>query len=139
MIVGAVIARLEAIPQTFALVEGVERLSALATEVPTATPAACVFLDEEAAEENERVNGVSQRVEGDLKVVVTTSDVSDARGATGADDMEALKAEVRESLIGWTPPGADDVVTYLGARLVRAAGGYVTVEMTFATAFTVRA
>lgn len=134
MIVGGVIARLEA-ANVFALVEGAAELAALQDAAPPASPAAYVFIDEEAAEPNDRLNAVLQRVEVDLSVVLMTTDVSDATGGAGAAEIEALKAAVRAALVGWTPAAGDDVVTYVGARLVRARNGVVTVEMTFAAAF----
>jgi tetrahydromethanopterin S-methyltransferase subunit G len=130
------IARLKAeMPNAFGIVEGAAAFAALGTAKPKAVPAAYVFTDEEAAEANERLDGVSQRVETDVGVVLITSDVSDRRGAAASADVETLKRDVIAALVGWRPDSADDVMTYVGARLVRAREGLVTLEMTFATAF----
>ena len=138
MIVAEVIQRLSD-ANVFGLVEGAAELMSLGEAAPIVSPAAYVFIDEEAAEENERANAVLQRVEVDLSVVLMTTNVSDTKGGAGADDIEALKATARDHLVGWTPASAGDVVTYVGARLVRARNGLVVVEMTFATAFYVTA
>ena len=131
-----VIARLLGIsPAVFSLVEGTAELASRGTGAPAALPAAYVFVGEEGSAENERLNGVLQRTEVDLKVVIITGNVSDASGGAAAADLEALKAAVRTALLGWQPTGADDIITSVGGELVRARDGLVWWEMTFATAF----
>ncbi len=135
MIVAEIIARLEAIdPAPFALVEGAAELAALASGTPTAMPAAYVYTAEEASADNERVTGVLQRTEIDVSIVLVTSSVADPRGGAAAGDLEALKIAARGALIGWQPPSADDVLTYVGGRIVRFRDGAVWWEMTFGTA-----
>jgi hypothetical protein len=134
VIVAEIIARL-ADANAFAMIEGAAELAALKDAAPPASPAAYVFIDEEAAEPNDRMNAVLQRVEVDVSVVIMATNVSDATGGAGSDDVETLKAAATAVLVGWQPESAADVVTYVGARLVRARSGTVTVEMTFATAF----
>ncbi|KQO53072.1 Gp37 family protein [Methylobacterium sp. Leaf85] len=118
----------------FSIVEGSAELASLGTAQPNALPAAYVFISEEAAADNERVNAVLQRMEVDVSVVVITGNVSDAQGAAASVEIESLKKVVRAALIGWQPEGADDVLTNVGGRLVRARDGLVWWELTFATA-----
>lgn len=135
MIVAEVIERLRArTGSPFGLIEGAAELASLGSAQPTALPAAYVYTAEEAASENERINGVLQRLEIDLAVVVVAGNVSDATGGAAASDIESLKRFVRSALVGWEPPSADDVVTNVGARIVRVRDGAVWCEMTFATA-----
>lgn len=135
MIVAEVIARLEekASPP-LALVAGSADLASLGSAQPPAVPAAYAFISEEAAGDNERTNAVLQRMEMDVSVVLICGNVSDERGAAASADIEALKVAVRAALVGWQPPSADDVVTNVGGKLVRARDGLVWWELTFATA-----
>ena len=75
-----------------------------------------------------------QRLEIDVSVVIVASNLGDATGAAAAGDVETLKPAVRRALVGWQPASAEDVITNVGARIVRARDNYVWVEMTFATA-----
>lgn len=133
--IAAIIERLKAeASPPFSIVEGSADLASLGAGQPNAMPAAYVFVAEEAAEENSRVNAVMQRMEIDVSVVVITSNVSDVQGAAASVEIETLKKAVRRALVGWQPEGADDVITNVGSRLVRVREGAVWVEMTFATA-----
>lgn len=135
MIVAEVIERLRAqVGSPFALVEGAAELAILGNAQPNALPAAYVYTAEEAAEPNERIGAVLQRVEVDIAVVVIAGNVSDATGAAAASDVESLKRFVRSALVGWEPEVADDIITNVGARIVRVRDGAVWCEMTFATA-----
>lgn len=135
MIVAEIITRLQSVASPpFALIEGAAELAALGMGAPIAMPAAYVFVTEEASTENERVNAVLQRTELDIAVILVAASVADPRGDAAIADIEALKAVVRSALIGWQPPSADDVITSVGGRLVRARDGAVWWEMTLATA-----
>lgn len=133
--IGEIIERLKAeASPPFALVEGAAELASLGNAQPNALPAMFVFSSEEAASENERANAVLQRMEIDVSVVVIAGNVSDPRGAAASVDVEALKRAVRKALVGWQPASAEDVITNVGGRLVRARDGLVWWELTFATA-----
>ena len=135
MIVAEVSERLRAMtPAVFMLVEGVAEIAALKTARPAALPAAYVFISQEAAGDNERITGVLQRVEMDLSVVLVTENLSDPREEAASNDVTALKGRVNSALLGWQPPSAEDVVTAVGGRLVRARDGLVWWEMLFGTA-----
>lgn len=135
MIVAEVIARLQAqAAPKFAIVAGSADLASIGTGKPNALPAAYVFISEEAASQNERVNAVLQRMEIDVSVVLIAGNVGDPRGGAASADIEPLKRGVRRALVGWQPPSADDVITNVGGKLVRAAGGTVWWELIFGTA-----
>lgn len=136
MIVAEIIDRLraEAMPP-FALVEGAAELAAIGGGAPMAQPAAYVFLGEEASAENDRIGALLQRTDCGISIVIVAGNVSDARGAAAAGDIEALKTAVRSCLLGWQPPSADDVITAAGGQMVRVRDGYVWWEMTLATAY----
>ncbi|WP_264047484.1 phage tail terminator protein [Methylobacterium flocculans] len=136
MMVAQIIQRLQGAPSSpFALVEGAAQLASLGTGAPNATPAAYVYVTEEAASENERMNGPPlQRMEIDVTVLLVVENVSDGQGAAAAADVEAVKSFARAALLGWQPPAADDVITIVGGRLVRAKDGLVWWELMFAAA-----
>lgn len=134
MIPDEVIARLKAaLDCPFAIVEGASELAAIVDQ-PLATPAAYVIVKEEASGENERVNGVLQRTEMDIGVVIVADNLSDASGAAASVDLEALKRFVRGRLIGWQPASAEDVLLHVGGQLVKARNGALWWEMTLSTA-----
>lgn len=136
MIVPEIIDRLKTAPQTpLRLTDGAAALASLGTNAaPKALPAAFVYVSEEAAAENSRATGVLQRVEMDVTVVLVSQNVSDPRGAAASSDVEALKVWAKARLLGWQPASAEDVLTYVGGRMVRAREGLVWWELTFATA-----
>ena len=136
MIVADVIARLHALsPPVFRIVAGALELAAV-REQPAAVPAAYVFIENEAAAENEAMTGaVTQRVETDLAVVIVASNVSDAAGGALAADLEAIKRRVLVALLGWLPPQGDDIVTYVGSETIRMKGGYAACQLTFSAPY----
>ncbi len=135
MIPQEIIERLAEAPgNPFLLIEGAAQLAAL-TDTPLATPAAYVFVKEEAATPNERVNGVLQKIEMDIGVAIFVTNVSDATGAAAAADIDMLKRAVRTCLIGWQPASAEEPITDVAGQLVKARSGVICWEMTLGTAF----
>lgn len=118
--------RLAALPETFALVEGIAELSLLAAS-PKAFPAAYVFEKEKAAAPNERMNGVLQRVEADYAVVIVAKSVANAYGAIG--QLRPLEMAVLEALIGWQPDEAEEPITFNSSVVTRVAPGTVWLEV----------
>lgn len=112
----------------FALVEGAASLASI-KDSPPQCPAAYVLIKEEASAENSRMNGVLQRTELDVAVVLFADNVSDANGAGAMADIDVLKAAVRARLIGWQPASAVEAMTNVGGSLARARGGLVVWEM----------
>lgn len=124
--------RLQALPSTFALVEGIAELSLIAT-APKAFPAAYVFEKEKAAASNERMNGVLQRVEADYAVVIVAKSVANAYGAIG--QLRPLEMAVLEALIGWQPDGAEEPITFNSSVVTRVAPGTVWLEVVVSTSW----
>lgn len=104
-------------------------------ERPTALPALYVYAIEDAAEENQRLNGHLQRVEADVGVLMVVSNLSDPKGGAAAGDIETLKTKTRAALAGWQPPSAEEPLGLVGGKLVKAAGGAVWWEDTIGAAF----
>lgn len=134
-IVADVQARLQALdPPVFRLVEGAAGLAAL-TDAPLATPAAYVFTGPRAGGPNTRATGGHlQRVEHDIVVVIVTRNVGDSRGAAASLDAEAAMARTDAALVGWQPPSAEDVLSFVSSQPVRMQGGQVWLEVVYATA-----
>lgn len=118
----------------FRIIETVGDLARL-KDVPPAVPAAYVYIKEEAAAENTRINDVMQRTEVDVCVLIITRNLSDARGGAAATDIEVLKNAVRPACVGWQPASAIDAVENVGGQLISAIGGTVRWEHTFSAAF----
>jgi len=138
MIVDAFIARLGSMdPAFFASIEGIAELAAL-TGPPAMSPAVYVFESESVAAPNDRMTSVLQRVEIDVAVVIVVTDVSDPAAGAAARTARALEDDVMGRLLGWCPEDATDVVTFVGAKTVKARGGEIWRELTFATARTIQ-
>jgi len=117
----------------FASVEGISALSVV-KDVPLGNPAAFVFEAESAAGPNERMNGVLQRVESDIAVVIVVQNDTTALGGAALMEAQPLEDAVLRSLLGWQPAGVEDVVTFVRAVTVKARAGQVWRELTFAVA-----
>lgn len=129
-------ARLRAIePPVFRLVAGAAEFAAI-DAAPKASPAAIVFIEREASEENNRALGgpVLQRSEIDVAVIIITRNVSDATGGAAAQDIDALKEKVRAALIGMVPTSSvgGTPVEHLEGELLRARGGWIWQREVFA-------
>ncbi|SDA39146.1 phage tail terminator protein [Mesorhizobium qingshengii] len=114
-------------PPIFRMVEGAAAFAALNGE-PKATPAAFVLVEEEQSSPNERMTGrLAQRCEADVAIIIVTRNVSDGTGGAAAEDNEAVKAKVREALIGFEPATVNnaDVVEHISSNLLKAKNGYV--------------
>lgn len=135
MIVAAIVARLKETGTPFALVAEVADLASVEKR-PSATPAAYVFIKEDAAGENERMTGpVLQRIEADVAVVLITDNLTDGRMGTASTDIEALKTWTRSKVIGFTPTMIDEPVTYVGGQIVKARSGTVWWEELYGASF----
>jgi hypothetical protein len=112
-------------------------MAALKNGTPPATPAAYVYVIEEAAGENTRLNGVLQRVEIDIGVMLIAQNLSDHRGGAAAGDIETLRQAVKRALIGWCPASmaADgSIIELVGGSIQKANAGTVWFEQVFGLA-----
>lgn len=122
---------------TFRLIGVAADLAALKENAPLTTPAAYVYVIDEEAGQNTRMNRVLQRVECDVGVMLITKNLSDPKGGAAAGDIEALRKATKRALIGWAPASMQstgEVVELVGGKLIRANGGYVWFEQVFAAA-----
>lgn len=133
----AVVAHLKAECPAIRLFGRIADLAALdqASGGPKATPAAFVFIAEEAAAENERATaGILQRNEVDLAVLLIVRNVADAAGGAAASDIDALKETVRLALLGWQPGETCEPIEAVSFRVVGIRNGFVRYELIFSTA-----
>lgn len=130
--------RLEALPTAFSLVAGLAELSLL-TDAPAVTPAAYVFVKDKAGGENSRMNGVLQRIEADVAIVIVVRNVADAAGAAALADAGDLERAVTETMLGWEPDVVEEPFTFVSSAVVKARAGVVFLEVVFGTAWTLEA
>lgn len=133
--VSAIIKKLDSIaPQVFRVIGGAAEF-AIVQQAPKASPAAYVMTLQEASGNNERTNGaVLQPLSADISIVIITSNLSDPRGAAGANDIETLKKIVRTHLLGFVPhPDEDGLpLEHVSGELLKAWGGTVWWQEVFA-------
>lgn len=131
MIVFDVRDKLRAAGSPFALVEGANELAEV-KDRPPATPAAYVFVNNEASAENQRLTGrILQRCQIDISVVIVTENSSGAEGA--ARDVETLKSWVRAQLLGFEPTDAAPM-EHVAGQIQSAKDSMVWFEDVFGTA-----
>lgn len=133
-LVNEIITRLNLIePLPFALIEGAAEFASI-EGIPTALPAAYVFVKGDAAEGNSRATGpVLQRRESDLAVVLVSSNLMDATGSAASGDIEALKAIVLGALVGFVPEASrGDPLEYVSGQMLRFRSGTAWFELVFA-------
>lgn len=114
---------------------GAADLSALPDVGPTALPAAFVVPLEDHARPNHLDTGISQRVDSRFGVVFALRNLRDGVGAAANDDLEALRRAVKDALLGWMPPGADDVCIYGGGRVLQMNNQVLWYQDDFVTAY----
>ncbi|CAD7055443.1 hypothetical protein RHAB21_00719 [Pseudorhizobium halotolerans] len=103
-------------------------------DAPPQTPAVYVYVAREQSTPNERMNTILQRTAVDIGVVMVTSNLSKSNNAAAAGDIEALKAYVRQKLLGFLPEGAADPLEHVEGELQSALSGTVWFEDVFSTA-----
>jgi hypothetical protein len=60
---------------------------------------------------------VEQRVPATVGVAICVRNVADAKGSGASLDLDTVRLAVRQSLLGWSPPGCDPVQFDSGALL----------------------
>ena len=132
MIVDEIITRLKASGTPFTIVDGAAALSEV-KDRPPQTPAAYVYISNEASKPTERATGrVLQRMETDVAVVIITDNVAGALHVSG--DIESLKGFVRGHLVGYAPTSALDPLEHVLGQVVQIKDGLVWFEDVYATA-----
>ena len=132
-IVQEVITRLTAAPTPFALVEGAGQFAQV-RDRPNGSPAAFVFVKEEASGENSRMSGGHlQEMQMDLAVSLFTDNAADANGEAAAADIEAIKAFVRSRLVGWKPASAELPLSHVSGQVIGFKSGGIWFEDLYST------
>lgn len=98
-------------------------------------PAAYVIPLQESAAANEFTNWVDQRVECVFGVVLIDGRPGDATGSKHLVGLGAVRRAVWAALLGWQPPGADEIVTYRAGDILEFKEGAAVWQETFATAY----
>lgn len=133
--IAALIARLQLEVSTLKLVAGAAAFQQASETNPAATPAAYVFPVRESAGSNPVAPDVHQRVAVEIAVVLVVRNVSDAIGAASAQDMEALRGEVKAVLLGWPPATGCDALERGTGNLLAFRDGHLWWQDTYKTAF----
>ena len=70
---------------------------------------------------NNQDNGINQLVtEKFAIVIVLRNDLSDRdkTGLTAYDSIPDIRTEIFKAILGWQPPGAEDIISYAGGKLL---------------------
>lgn len=106
------------------LVGGAAEFQAAADGNPPAFPAAYVVLLNEAPGEGSVSGLVIQRVGVTVGLCLAVRNVADAKGGAASQDMQALRAAIKASLLGWAPQeGCDPLERGPGQLLAFRPGG----------------
>lgn len=103
-----VIARLESSVPLLKMTGGAAQFQTAAETNPRATPAAFVIPLGEDPGASAMGDMVIQRVAASIGVILVVRNVSDIKGEAARQDMEALRAAVKASLLGWQPSSEYD-------------------------------
>ena len=99
--------RLADLPAAFKLVEGAAAFEQAAATKPKAMPAAYVIPLREVAGASPLYSRTRQKVAVTVGVVLAVANAADAKGAAAQADLTALRNQVLNALLGWSPAGAE--------------------------------
>lgn len=102
---------------------------------PAQAPAVYAYVSGDNSGQNERINGLLQRTEALISIVLVTSNLSQQNNAAATADIEQLKKYVRRKLLGFLPADAADPLTHVEGEIQQALSGTVWFEDVFATAY----
>lgn len=135
-----VVARLRANATTLKLVEPAAEYAALKAPPPAARqPAAYVIPQRDTAGRNNVIGAVRQRVGASFGVIIMLGNLRDARGGQAVADIDAVKADVRAALLGWTPQTGWEPVLMGAGSLIDIDQGVLVWMESFSTAYQFRA
>jgi hypothetical protein len=100
-----VVTRLRDTVQALKLVGGAADFQNAAESKPKVTPAAFVIPLEELPSPNSMGNVVIQRVAARIGVVWVVRNLSDTKGVQAKEDLDVLRKEGKDALLGWSPSG----------------------------------
>lgn len=135
-----IIARLKASAPSLKLVEGAAELASIKDNPPKERqPAAYVIPIADQAVPNRLVNAIRQQVTTRFGVVLALGNLGDRRGEASSKAIEAIRAEARTALLGWSPAAADDPITFVRGSMVALKDGVAWWQDEFATGNTIEA
>lgn len=101
---------------------------------PAQLPACFVVPMDENASDNRLSGIIDQRVQVQFQVVVVVQ-AQAARSIRPNEELAALTAKIKASLIGWSMPGMSMPIEYGGGRLLSAGGREAVWSVRFKTAY----
>ena len=81
-------------------------------------PAAFVFPGPDKAGPNTLVNAVSQSVSATVSIVIAIKHAGAKTGGKNIDELNVVRQQINDALLGWQPADADDQVEYANGRLI---------------------
>jgi hypothetical protein len=136
-----VITRLQSLKddKTLAVINGAADLASAKIDASNAYPSAWVIpLAESGGPNMSATQFVMQRVGMRFGVLFAIRNRRDARSQANLNDLNPIRKAVMANLIGWLPPGADDLVSFSGGKLLRIQDGILWWQDEFLTAFYLR-
>lgn len=107
------------------LVAGAAQFQAATDANPVATPAAFVIRVRDAGSGSPTYGRVRQMVAASVAIVLAVQNVADPKGEAAGDDIEELRAAVRNTLLGWAPVGEYKPLEFESGALVAFRGGHL--------------
>lgn len=130
----ALIARLQAAVPDLKLIEGAAGFQRASESNPPATPAAYVFIVDEAGDGDATVDlPLIERERITISVVLVVRNVGDRHGAAAAQDMETLRPAVTLALRGFTPAPEHAPLSRRQSALAAFRDGHMWWQMTWET------
>lgn len=87
-------------------------------------PSACIVMPRGNAGKNSLVNAVHQQVDDSFAVILAVKNVQDMHGKAAAAEMDALRPQLIQGLLGWTWDAASySLIEYVGYQLVACQDG----------------
>jgi hypothetical protein len=137
MILAALEARIAALPQ-LRLVRGAPDFVTAAETRPPALPAAYVLPLSESAGPNALGGAVAQQVSAETGIALALANVADPKGRAALADLAALRAAVRDALLGWVPEAGCSPLEFAGGGLLGFKDGVLWWQDVYATQFFIK-
>ena len=82
---------------------------------------------------------ITQNIKATVAVVIAIANQRGAReGSSASEDVQNIRSEIFEALIGWTPPGATHAIQFAGGRSVDYQDSTVLFSDRFVSAYFIR-
>ncbi|MDO5625013.1 MAG: hypothetical protein Q4G71_10015 [Pseudomonadota bacterium] len=105
---------------------------------PNTSPAVFLLTQERGGQEKYSGATAIQNVSVDVTVVVLVRNVAGTHGTAARGEADALIAELRAALVGWTPDEAFNALTFSAGRDDRYAAGWYAGQQIFKTDYRLR-